>query len=63
MDTLRLIGEIQYDLDTGVYDRFPKSKKRMHHISNKLAICHYVENKEMSSGEIETIRNEGYYID
>ena len=62
MDALRLIGEIQYDLDAGVYDKSPKLKKRMQYINNKVALSAYVENKELSDGEISTLKDQGYNI-
>jgi len=60
MDALRLIGEINYDLETGVYKQFPKVGKRMQYIVNKLALSYYVENNELSEGEIETLDEQGY---
>lgn len=64
MDKQAVIKEIEYDIDRGVYESFPKLKSRLEYISNKLQKSIYVINDDaqLSRQEIQTlIENE--YID
>lgn len=56
-----LLNKLNYDIETGVYDRFPKVKSKIQYISNKIARLIYISNaEELSSGEISILINNGY---
>ena len=62
MNKRKIVNEINYDIETGVYDKFPKLKKRLEYVSTKVTESIYIENRELSRGEIQTlIENE--YLD
>jgi hypothetical protein len=63
MNILKLANEIDFDLDIGVYDRWPKVKSRMQYIYNKLIKMYYVENAdELSENEIHYLKEQGYIL-
>ena len=61
-DKLKLSNEIKYDIETGVYELFPKLKERLLFISGKLFESIYVINssKELSINERKTLAEQGY---
>jgi len=62
MDNKRISKEIDYDIDTGVYNSFPRLKSRLEHISQKLIESMYIENREISEGEMKTLEENDYII-
>ncbi len=60
MDKKYIANEILYDIDTGVYNSFPKMKSRLQHIAQKLIESMYIANMEMSKGEMETLKEQDY---
>ena len=61
MDTQKIVNEIQYDIDKGVYDQFETLKKRLQFINNKLALqIHIINSDKPSSKELQTLKENGY---
>ena len=58
----RIVQEIEYDIDRGVYEQFPVLRERLTHISRKLFTSMYIINhdKQLTSGEIETLIENEY---
>jgi hypothetical protein len=59
-DTRTITNTIFYDIETGVYDQFPKLKERLEYIANKMIKCAYTHNAELSEGEKRTLRENEY---
>jgi hypothetical protein len=61
----KLSNEIKLDVETGVYDQFPKLKDRLLFIAGKLFESIYVVNssKELSINELKTLNEQGYIGD
>jgi len=62
MDNKRIVNEINFDIETGVYDSFEKLKNRLEYIAHKLILAFYVDNIHLSIGEIKTLK-ENKYLD
>ena len=60
LDYLYISASIQFDIDTGCYNSFTKLKDRLQYISKKLLKCYYVDNCELSKGEIKTLIENEY---
>jgi len=61
MNNQKIISEIKYDIETGVYSDFPKLKDRLQYIVEKLVNQIYIENaRKLSSGEIKTLEENEY---
>lgn len=60
MDISKIITEINHDVDTGLYENHEKLKKRLLYISEKLVKSIYIEDLELSTGEINTLQESGY---
>jgi hypothetical protein len=58
----KVSNEIRYDIETGVYEQFPKLKERLSFIAGKLFESIYVINssKELSINELKTLDEQGY---
>ena len=58
----KLSNEIKYDIETGIYEQFPKLKERLLFIAGKLFESIYVINssKELSINERKTLSEQGY---
>jgi hypothetical protein len=58
----RVSNEIRYDIETGVYEQFPKLKERLSFIAGKLFESSHVINssKELSMNELKTLSEQGY---
>jgi hypothetical protein len=59
-DKEEVAREIQSDLQKGIYNTFPKLKERLSFIASKLLESIYIQNKELSSGEIKTLVENDY---
>lgn len=51
---------INNDIKLGKYDNFPKLKKRLNYIADKMIQCYYIVNKDLSRNEKKTLIEEGY---
>ena len=60
MDNKEIADEINKDIRNGVYNSFPKLKERMLFIAHKLVLSLYVNNKELSENELNTLRENDY---
>lgn len=61
MNNKKIAGKINYDIETGVYDMYPKLKSKIEHIAHKLVLATYVPNsKELSITEIEILKENDY---
>lgn len=60
MDNKSIANEINYDIDKGVYTGFDKLKNRLEYIAHRLVLATYVDNVELSSGEIRTLKENDY---
>ena len=60
MDNKRIASEINYDIETGVYESFDKLKNRLEHIAHRLILATYIDNVELSDREIRTLKENGY---
>lgn len=60
----RLISEIEYDIERGIYDQYEKSRSRLNRIVEKMKESMYVINssKEPTRSEIRFIEEMGYVI-
>lgn len=62
MDKKKIVAEIQFDIERGIYENFPKLKSRLLFISEKLIKSIYIVNEEaqLSRNEIETLIENEY---
>jgi hypothetical protein len=62
MDKKKIIEEIQFDMDRGVYDSFPKLRSRLSFISEKLMKSIYIINDDaqLSRNELQTLIENDY---
>jgi hypothetical protein len=62
MDKKKIVAEIQFDIERGIYDSFPKLKSRLLFISEKLIKSIYIVNQEaqLSRNEMETLIENEY---
>jgi hypothetical protein len=61
MDKKKIVDEIDYDINRGVYDTFPKLKNRLTSIRRKLYSGIYIINaEELTAGEIQTLIENDY---
>lgn len=58
----KLSNDIKYDIETGVFELYPKLKTRLSFIADKLFESIYVINssKELSTHELDTLQEQGY---
>ena len=61
-DKIKISNEIKYDIETKVFDSFPKLKVRLLFIANKLFESSFVLNssKELTNNEIKELTEQGY---
>lgn len=56
-----IVEEIDYDINRGVYEQFPKLKERLTYIRRKLhATIYLINGEEISAGEITTLIENDY---
>ena len=60
MDNKKIASDINYDIETGVYVSFDKLKNRLEHIAHRLILATYIDNVELSDGEIRTLKENDY---
>jgi hypothetical protein len=60
MNNKAIAQEINYDIEKGIYDAFPKLKNRLEHIAHKLVLVTYIVDRELTSGEIKTLKENNY---
>lgn len=62
MDEKKIVANIQFDIERGIYDSFPKLKTRLLFISEKLIKSIYIINQEaqLSRNEMETLIENEY---
>ena len=60
MKNQMIADEINYDIETGVYNNFDKLKKRLEYIAHRLVLSSYVTNIELSDHEIKTLKENDY---
>lgn len=52
--------EINKDISNGVYSGFDKLKNRLEYIAHKLVLANYINNVDLSNGEIRTLKENDY---
>ena len=62
MNYLMIATEIEFDIQTGVYRDFDSLAKKLGHIASKMSEAAFVINssKELTMGEIKTLKDCGY---
>ena len=60
MNYLEISSQINYHIDTGMYEQFTKLKERLQYISGKLAKMKYCKNTFLTKGEKKTLRENEY---
>jgi len=56
-----IVEEIDYDINRGVYEQFPKLKERLSYIRRKLyATIYLINGEEISDGEMKTLIENDY---
>jgi len=60
MNNKEIANEINRDIEKGIYASYPKLKDRLEHIAHKLVLSLYVENTEISRGEMTTLEENDY---
>ena len=60
MENQMIADEINYDIETGMYNNFDKLKKRLEYIAHRLVLSSYVTNIELSDHEIKTLKENDY---
>lgn len=62
MDKKKIIDEIKFDIERGIYESFPALKSRLSYISEKLLMSIYIVNQEaqLSKKEIQTLIENEY---
>jgi hypothetical protein len=60
MNYKQISQEIEYDIDRGVYDRFPKLKKRLLSISSRLTKAFYLSNRDIERSDYIVLEENDY---
>lgn len=60
MKNREIASEINNDIKNGVYENFHKLEKRLEHIAHRLVLATYVDNIDLSRGEIMTLKENDY---
>jgi hypothetical protein len=60
MEFRDVYDEITFDIQRGVYSQYPKLKKRLKYIAEKLLKTHFVSNSNLTKGEIRTLKDNEY---
>lgn len=60
MNKKQISKQINKDIKAGIYDLFPVMKDRMEYLAHKLVLSTYVENKELTKGELKTLKENDY---
>lgn len=59
----QIANNIMRDIDSGIYDQYPKLKDRLVFIATKLVTSLYINNSEMSISEVQTLKENDYIFD
>ena len=58
----RIVNEIDYDINTDVYDRWPKLKTQLQYIRGKLSSSLFIINAESLTSYEEEVLKENDYL-
>ena len=58
----RIVNEIDYDINTDVYDRWPKLKMQLQYIRGKLSSSLFIINAESLTSYEEEVLKENDYL-
>lgn len=60
MNKQEIAAQIRVDILNGTYDNFPKLKARLDHIQQKIVESIYIQNRDLTEGEIKTLIENDY---